>query len=88
MSRINGKKTHTYTHRDTPWEDQYEWHRMTKGDRAGLRGYVQSNKYTHTHLQLITDDPFTPNARAVVKLSKRFIVRVHCRFASHTIISQ
>ena len=29
---------------------QCEWHRMTRqDDRAGLRGYVQFNKYTHTH---------------------------------------
>ena len=29
MSRMNGKKTHTHT----PWEDQREWHRMTRMTR-------------------------------------------------------
>ena len=41
---------HTYIH-TPPWEDQCEWHRMNDSDdRAGLRGYVQFNKYTYIHL--------------------------------------
>ena len=28
-----------------PWEDQYEWHRMTR--MTGLRGFVQFNKNIH-----------------------------------------
>ena len=71
LSPLRKKKTHTHTHTHThPWEDQREWHRMTrmtrpdcavmcnlinthththKDDKAGLRGYVQFNKYAHTH---------------------------------------
>ena len=84
--------THTHIHVtsiiDPPWEDQYEWHRMTRmtgpdcavmcnlinthththththdpplggsmrvaqndwDDKAGLRGYMQFNKYAYTH---------------------------------------
>ena len=43
MCNLINKHTHT------PWEDQCEWHKMTRMTRGGLRGYVQFNKYTHTH---------------------------------------
>ena len=38
---------HTYIF--SRWEDQCEWHRMTRMTRPGLRGYVQFNKYTYIH---------------------------------------
>ena len=41
-----GKYTHTHTH--IPWEDQCEWHRMTR--MTGLDCAVMCNlKNTHTH---------------------------------------
>ena len=41
--------THTHTHTQ---DQRGEWHRMTAmTERAGLRGYVQFNKYTHTHTE-------------------------------------
>ena len=42
MSIMNEKKTHTHT----------------QDDRAGLRGYVQFNKYTHTHTHCIVELDF------------------------------
>ena len=31
--------------------------RVAQNDRAGLRGYVQFNKYTHTHTHISIIDP-------------------------------
>ena len=45
----NGKKTHT--HLIPPWEDQCEWHRMTRmtgPDCAVMCNLI--NTYTHTHI--------------------------------------
>ena len=36
-----------------PWEDQCEWHRMTRMT-GPERGYVQFNKYTYIHTYIHT----------------------------------
>ena len=47
---------HTYTHTDThtipPWEDQREWHimtRMTGPDCAVMCNLINTHVHTHTH---------------------------------------
>ena len=53
MSRMNGKKTHTHTH--TPWENQREWHRMTRMTRPDCAVMCNLiNTHTHTHFPPLT----------------------------------
>ena len=40
----SNKRAHT----PTPWEDQFEWHRMTRATKADC-AVMHFNKYTHTH---------------------------------------
>ena len=48
MCNLINTYIHTYIHTIPPREDQCEWHIMTRmTGRAGLRGYVQFNKYIH-----------------------------------------
>ena len=62
MSRMKGKKTHTHTHTVSlipPWEDQREWHRMTRMTRPDCA--VMCNLInTHTHTQHVVRS-FLPN---------------------------
>ena len=54
MSRMNGKKTHTHTHRIPPWEDKREWHRMTRMTRPDCAVMCNLiNTHTHTHTMLV-----------------------------------
>ena len=44
------KYTHTHTHTHTPWEDQREWHRMTRMTRPDCAVMCNLiNTHTHTH---------------------------------------
>ena len=46
----NVQNTHTHTHTHTPWEDQREWHRMTRMTRPDCAVMCNSiNTHTHTH---------------------------------------
>ena len=59
MSRMNGKKTHTHTH--TPWEDQREWHRMTRMTRpdcAVMCNLINTHTHTVCVLCVFSSHPF------------------------------
>ena len=62
MSRMNGKKTHTHTQVSLipPWEDQREWHRMTRMTRPDCAVMCNLiNTHTHTHTQRAPRPPST-----------------------------
>ena len=52
---LDGRHTHTHTHTHTlipPWEDQREWHRMTRMTRPDCAVMCNLiNTHTHTHTQ-------------------------------------
>ena len=50
MCNLINTHTHTHTHIHTIHTHTYPYSSIELVDyRAGLRGYVQFNKYTHTH---------------------------------------
>ena len=61
------KYTHTHTHTHThtqvplipPWEDQCEWHRMTRmtgPDCAVMCNLINTHTHTHTHTRMLWDE--------------------------------
>ena len=67
---------------------QCEWHRMTRMDRAGLRGYVQFNKYTyiHTYIHIYKDD--RAGLRGYVHFNKYTSIHMCNSINIHTYIQQ
>ena len=59
MCNLINTHTHTHTHTsiiDPPWEDQCEWHRMTRitgPDCAVKRYLINTHTHTHTHTYMI-----------------------------------
>ena len=51
MNVLGEYSTHTHTH-PHPWEDQREWHRMTRMTRpdcAVMCNLINTHTHTHTH---------------------------------------
>ena len=59
---------HTHTHTLSlipPWEDQCEWHRMTRmrgPDCAVMFNLINTHTHTHTHTRSIEDSGINPTA--------------------------
>ena len=66
---VNVKNTHTHT-LIPPWEDQCEWHRMTRmtgPDCAVMCNLINTHTHTHTYRRYFQHAPFIP----IVGVGKR-----------------